>query len=149
MSTSAAHTPIPGQLIPTPPDFPVTWDDRNDANLTWSVASIYKTPIPPLIFSVANAFYVGGNVGLEKSGLSIDFRAKRINTYAYVCITSVAEPSETVIKAMESINPSSSADNEAMIGMAGAVVLLLQALYSWFAGIAVSGWTSLTVTCVA
>ena len=32
-----------------------------------------------------------------------------------------------------------------LIGMAGALVLLLQALYSWFAGIAVSGWTSLTV----
>lgn len=32
-----------------------------------------------------------------------------------------------------------------LIGMVGAVLLLLQALYSWFAGIAVSGWTSLTV----
>ena len=32
-----------------------------------------------------------------------------------------------------------------LIGMAGSIVLLLQALYSWFAGIAVSGWTSLTV----
>lgn len=31
------------------------------------------------------------------------------------------------------------------IGMAAAAVLLLQALYSWFTGIAVSGWTSLTV----
>lgn len=32
-----------------------------------------------------------------------------------------------------------------LIGMLGAVILLLQALYSWSAGIAVSGWTSLTV----
>lgn len=32
-----------------------------------------------------------------------------------------------------------------LIGMAIAVVLLLQALYSWSTGIAVSGWTSLTV----
>jgi glycosyltransferase involved in cell wall biosynthesis len=32
-----------------------------------------------------------------------------------------------------------------IIGMVAAVVLLLQALYSWTAGIAVSGWTSLTV----
>lgn len=32
-----------------------------------------------------------------------------------------------------------------LIGMAAALVLLLQALYSWFAGVAVSGWTSLTV----
>ena len=31
------------------------------------------------------------------------------------------------------------------IGMAAAAVLLLQALYSWITGIAVSGWTSLTV----
>jgi glycosyltransferase involved in cell wall biosynthesis len=31
------------------------------------------------------------------------------------------------------------------IGMAAAAVLLLQALYSWFTGVAVSGWTSLTV----
>lgn len=32
-----------------------------------------------------------------------------------------------------------------LIGMAVAVVLFLQALYSWSTGIAVSGWTSLTV----
>ena len=32
-----------------------------------------------------------------------------------------------------------------LIGMAVAVLLLLQALYSWSTGIAVSGWTSLTV----
>ena len=32
-----------------------------------------------------------------------------------------------------------------LIGMVGALALFLQALYSWFAGIAVSGWTSLTV----
>lgn len=32
-----------------------------------------------------------------------------------------------------------------LIGMVGAFVLLLQALYSWSTGIAVSGWTSLTV----
>lgn len=31
------------------------------------------------------------------------------------------------------------------LGMAGSILLLLQALYSWSAGIAVSGWTSLTV----
>ena len=32
-----------------------------------------------------------------------------------------------------------------LIGMAAAVLLLIQALYSWATGIAVSGWTSLTV----
>ncbi|MDD5175058.1 MAG: glycosyltransferase family 2 protein [Sterolibacterium sp.] len=32
-----------------------------------------------------------------------------------------------------------------LLGLAAAVLLLLQALYSWLSGIAVSGWTSLTV----
>src|ERR1035437_5977099 len=32
-----------------------------------------------------------------------------------------------------------------LLGLAAAVLLLLQALYSWVSGIAVSGWTSLTV----
>lgn len=32
-----------------------------------------------------------------------------------------------------------------LLGMAGAFLLLLQALYSWFSGVAVSGWTSMTV----
>lgn len=32
-----------------------------------------------------------------------------------------------------------------MLGMLGAALLLVQALYSWLSGIAVSGWTSLTV----
>lgn len=32
-----------------------------------------------------------------------------------------------------------------LLGMVAAALLLLQALYSWFSGVAVSGWTSLTV----
>ena len=32
-----------------------------------------------------------------------------------------------------------------LLGMVAAVLLLLQALYSWLAGIAISGWTSLTI----
>ena len=32
-----------------------------------------------------------------------------------------------------------------IIGMAAALILLIQALYSWVAGVAVSGWTSMTV----
>ena len=49
MSTSSTSAPKPGQPIPTPPDFPVTWDDPKDAKLTWSLFPANKTPIPPLI----------------------------------------------------------------------------------------------------
>ena len=56
MSHSTTQAPAPGRPVPTPPDFPVAWDDARDAKLTWMLNDKYKTPIPPVIHAVVAAF---------------------------------------------------------------------------------------------
>jgi len=60
----------------------------------------YKTPIPQLIFSVVSAFLVGGNAGMEQSGLPFEIRIERINTYAYMGMVPKDAPPEMAMKAM-------------------------------------------------
>jgi len=120
MSTSTTQAPTPGQPIPTPPDFSITWEDPSDAKLTWMTVPQYKSPIPPLIYSVVNAFTVGGNVGFEKAGLSLEARTNRINTYAYLGIVPKAAPPEAAMKAMGFINRAAPGVFKAMMSKMGA-----------------------------
>lgn len=94
------QTPAPGQPVPTPPDFPVTWDDPQDAKITWLTVPQYKTPIPLLIYAVVKAFMEGGNVGLEKAALPFEAHMLRINTFAYLGMAPKAAPPEAVMKAI-------------------------------------------------
>ena len=100
MSTTTTQAPTPGQLIPTPPDFSVVWNDPRDAKLTWMTIPQYKTPIPPLIHAIIGAFLVGGNAGFEQAGLPFQIRLERINTYPYIGMVPKAAPPEVVMKAM-------------------------------------------------
>jgi phosphohistidine swiveling domain-containing protein len=104
MSSSTAQTPTAGQPIPTPPDFPMVWDDPRDAKLTWMTIPQYKTPISPLIHAVVGAFLVGGNAGMEQAGLPFEVRVERFNTYAYMGMVPKAAPPEAVMKAMGLLN---------------------------------------------
>jgi hypothetical protein len=83
MPTATTQAPTPGQPIPTPPDFPVAWDDPRDAKLTWMRNDKYKAPIPPLIHAVVAAFLVGNNPGFERASLPFCVRVARLNTYQY------------------------------------------------------------------
>lgn len=100
MSNSTAQTPIPGQPIPTPPDFQVVWDDPRDSKLTWMSIPQYKTAILPLIHSFVGAFMLGGNAGMEQAGLPFEVRIERINTYAYMGMVPKEAPPEMAMKAM-------------------------------------------------
>ena len=100
MSTSTTQAPTPGQPIPTPPDFPVKWENPRDAKLSWMSSPANKTPVPQLIFSVVSAFFGGASVGFEKAGLPMEFRLSRINTYAYMSMAPKALPPEAVMKAL-------------------------------------------------
>jgi len=100
MADNNPQTPAPGQLVPTPPDFLVTWDDPQDAKITWLTVPQYKTPIPLLIYAVVKAFMVGGNAGLEKAALPFEARMIRINTFAYLGMAPKGAPPEAVMKAI-------------------------------------------------
>jgi len=100
MSDNKPQAPVPGQFIPTPPDFPVSWDDPQDAKITWLTVPQYKTPIPLLIYSVVKAFMEGGNAGLEKAALPFEARMIRINSFAYLGMAPKGAPPEAVMKAI-------------------------------------------------
>lgn len=100
MADNKPQTPAPGQPIPTSPDFPVTWDDPQDAKITWLTVPQYKTPIPLLIYSAVKAFMEGGNTGLEKAALPFEAHMIRINTFAYLGMAPKGAPPEAVMKAV-------------------------------------------------
>lgn len=100
MSEKTTQTVVPGQPVLPPPDFPVTWDDPQDAKITWLTVPQYKTPIPLLIYSVVKAFMEGGNAGLEKASLPFEARLIRINSFAYLGLAPKGAPPEAVMKAI-------------------------------------------------
>jgi pyruvate,water dikinase len=120
MSNSTTQAPTPGQPIPNPQDFPVVWDDPRDAKFTWMTVAQYKTPISPLIHAVVAAFLVGGNAGMEQSGLPFEARVARINTYIYMGMVPKGAPPEAVMKAMGLLNRAAPGVFKMMMGRVGA-----------------------------
>ncbi|HLO31417.1 MAG TPA: PEP-utilizing enzyme [Anaerolineales bacterium] len=120
MSSSSVQTPIPGQPIPTLPEFPVVWDDPRDAKLTWMSPPQFKTPISPLIYAVISAFLVGGNAGFEGAGLPFQVRVERINTYPYMGMVPKAAPPDVVMKGMGLLNRAAPGVFKMMMGKVGA-----------------------------
>jgi phosphohistidine swiveling domain-containing protein len=120
MSNSNLQTPIPGKPVPTPPDFPVAWNDPRDAKLTWMSIPQAKSPISPLSYGVFRAFLVGGNAGMEQAGLPFEIRVERFNTYAYVGMVPKAAPPEAVMKAMGMLSRAVPGMFKMMMGRVGA-----------------------------
>ncbi|MEJ2711306.1 MAG: PEP-utilizing enzyme, partial [Anaerolineales bacterium] len=120
MSNSTANTPAPGKLIPDTPDFPVLWDNPQDAKLTWMTNPGYKAPIPPLIYAFAGAMLLGSNAGFEQASLPFQLRVKRINTYAYMGMVPKDAPPEVVMKAMGMLNRAAPGVFKKMMGKMGA-----------------------------
>jgi phosphohistidine swiveling domain-containing protein len=104
MSNESINTPAAGQPIPTPPDFPIVWDDPADAKLTWEFLSSLKEPVPLMVDAVIGAFLVGGKAGFDQAGLPLDLRIERVNTYLYVGMVPKEMPPDVAIKAMGLLN---------------------------------------------
>ena len=47
MSSTNAQTAAPGQPIPTPEDFSVSWANPDDVKLTWQLDTHVTEPMPP------------------------------------------------------------------------------------------------------
>jgi len=75
------HEPKP---IPNSPDFPVNWENREDAQLPWQFDPMHiPYPIPPFEAEVWQTTYEGWNKANELTGVPIRSRGAYINTYMY------------------------------------------------------------------
>ena len=104
MSNSRTHAPAPGQPIPVPDDFPLSWENPDDAKLTWMRDTHVSEPIAPLGFSVAAAFIEGFNPAQEQLGPGIAFRVRSLNGYIYGAVVPTNEPPELVVKTIGAVN---------------------------------------------
>ena len=88
MSDSNTSGPITPTVIPIPPDFPVTWDDPQQQQLTWQRNPVhFPEPITPMTFTVA--LHAGIDQPMEQYELPIRFLARRINSYYYLAVLPV------------------------------------------------------------
>lgn len=71
--------------IPTPPDFPVVWEQPGDEQKFWEQERThFPAPIVPLDYSLMDLVYKRGfNRGAEQYGLPIRADARRIGAYIY------------------------------------------------------------------
>ena len=104
MSNSGTHPAAPGQPIPIPADFPVTWENAADAKLTWQMNSHTTEPLAPLSFSVLAAVQRGMGPAMTQIGLPLSIRSRRINGYVYVALVPADEPPESVMKTIGAVN---------------------------------------------
>jgi pyruvate,water dikinase len=73
----------------TPPQFPVTWADPQEAGLHWTFDRMHAPdPIPPLIFSIQEeTFPAGWTAAAQSYALPVkEMRIRRINTYLYSAV---------------------------------------------------------------
>ena len=91
----AEHHPEPTP-IPTPPDFPITWANPEDANLPWMHDRQHAPgPITPLSGWVCENYWgKGSSAGLAAAGQPIGIRIAHINTYYYNAIFPTIPPEQ-------------------------------------------------------
>lgn len=103
MSGTNAQAAAPGQPIPAPEDFPVSWENPADAKLTWQHYPQIKA-IAPLVYSVLAACVRGFSSANAQLGLPFHLRVAHINSYYYVAYAPTAAPPEAVMKAIGAVN---------------------------------------------
>jgi len=104
MSSTNAQTAAPGQPIPTPEDFSVSWANPDDVKLTWQLDTHVTEPMPPLSCSVSAAVLRGFNPAFPQFGLPIQFRIAFINGFPYAAVVPTAAPPEAVMKTIGAVN---------------------------------------------
>jgi phosphohistidine swiveling domain-containing protein len=99
-----SETVAPGQPIPVPDDFPVTWEHPDDAKLAWTPGGHNTNPKSPLSHAVTAAGLRGFNPALTAYGLPIQFRTANFNGFSYSAAVPTAAPPEAVVKTIATVS---------------------------------------------
>jgi pyruvate,water dikinase len=93
------------RTVPVPTDFPVVWENEDDARRFWSPDLMhYPDPTGPAEFFFMEHIYSGGfNRAAEILSIPVRLYSRRINTYYYQTFLPVGAPPEAVLKMMNGI----------------------------------------------
>jgi phosphohistidine swiveling domain-containing protein len=92
-SPNVTVDPVPAPL-PTPANFPVSWEQSEDVRLLWTHDRLHwPAPIMPIDgWSIFQAYQEGISSAAEFYGLPLRCRARRLNTYLYFALTPLPAP---------------------------------------------------------
>jgi pyruvate,water dikinase len=95
----------PGQPIPTPVNFPVTWVNPEDQRLLWTFDSYhYPHPLAPLEYELTAAIYEdGSNRALVEADVPFHLEPKLINTYFYRAAFPKGAPPDGIARLMNKL----------------------------------------------
>jgi phosphohistidine swiveling domain-containing protein len=86
VSASSGAERAPSSPLPTPPEFPVHWEEPADERSFWTLDGVHAPrPLTPLSFDFARFSFEHGIVQAYR--LPIRVQLRRINTYLYQSIT--------------------------------------------------------------
>src|SRR5690606_7853677 len=84
--------------IPTPTDFPVTWEDPEDANLFWLLQRMhFPEPMTPLDEWFLRTEFEGATRAAQVYELPIYGKGRRFNSYAYATISPLPLPPQELV----------------------------------------------------
>lgn len=88
--------PMPGQLIPTAPEFPVLWRNEAEQAGFWQHDRMhFPAPVTPLTDAIIQIMYRDGfSVATELYELPLRAHAIRVNTYHYMAVAPLQLPPE-------------------------------------------------------
>jgi len=90
----APSAPAPGP-IPTPPEFPVTWERSEDQNLLWTQDRMhFPEPAPPMQEAFVRSFNEGVKRAAAYYSLPIRIQYLRVNTYYFNAAVPTVAPED-------------------------------------------------------
>jgi phosphohistidine swiveling domain-containing protein len=104
MSSTQRGGTAPGQRIPVPAEFPVTWEHPDDVKLAWQLDPHSSEPLAPLSCSVSAAVLRGFNPAFAQLGLPLQLRLAFFNGFPYAAGIPTSAPPELVMKTVGALN---------------------------------------------
>ena len=71
--------------IPTPPEFPITWERPEQEKMLWATDRMhFPEPVTPMMVAFAKSFNEGFNRAAMASEVPLRLEHARLNTYFYI-----------------------------------------------------------------
>src|SRR5262245_2221301 len=96
---------LPGQSIPTPPDFPIAWASPAQARQLWMQEQMhYPDPVPAIFISASRELIATpfNNVA-ARYALPVRLSALCINHYLYLSFTPETAPPDFLLRALNGL----------------------------------------------